>query len=301
MPAKKANNKQIIKSVDSDGKKIEVAVLRPDANVSREAQKVYNRFFRDALESGALLRQKLDGYMTEQGLWNDDKQKEYDKLTSAIINDEKKIKAGGIKLSDAKDLAIEMSDKRASLRDLIAERTIMDGNTAEGQADNGRFNYLMAACIVDTDSGKPVFADEDGAPSVDKYDESASEEYVVKCAGRLAEMMYGLDSSYEANLPENKFLKQFDFINKDLQLVNDDGHAVDREGRLINDEGRFIDKDGNFVDKDGTPMDKDGDYIMDAKPFLDDDGNELVIKDEEEPKKAKKTRQKKEEASASQT
>ena len=85
MPAKKANNKQIIKSVDSDGKKIEVAVLRPDAKVSREAQKVYNRFFRDALESGALLRQKLDGYMTEQGLWNDDKQKEYDKLTSLEI------------------------------------------------------------------------------------------------------------------------------------------------------------------------------------------------------------------------
>ena len=300
MPTKK-NNKQVIKSVDSNGDKVEVAVIRPNAKISREAQKVYNRFFRDALESGALLRQKLDGYMTEQGLWSDDKQKAYDNLTKAIIGDEKKIKAGGIKLSEAKKLALDMSDKRLELRDLIAERTVMDGNTAEGQADNGRFNHLMASCIVDTDSGNPIFVDEDGKPSVDKYDENASEDYVIKCAGRLAEMMYGLDSSYEANLPENKFLKQFDFINKDLQLVNDDGHAVDREGRLINDDGRFIDKDGGFVDKDGTPMDADGDYIMDTKPFLDDDGNELVIEDTEEPKKVKKTRQKKEEASASQT
>jgi hypothetical protein len=298
---KKTNNKQIVKAVDSDGKRVEVAVLRPTAKVSREAQKIYNRFFRDALESGALLRQKLDGYMTEQGLWSDVKQTEYDKLTKAIIADEKTINAGGIKLSEAKALALSMADKRLELRDLIAERTIMDGNTAEGQADNGRFNYLMASCIVDQTSGSPVFADEDGNPSVDVYDENAGEDYVVKCAGKLAEMMYGLDSSYEANLPENKFLKKFDFINDDLHLVNDDGHTVDREGRLVNEDGRFIDKDGNFVDKEGTPINEEGEYIIETKPFLDDDGNELIIEDKEEPKKTKKTKQTKEEASASQT
>ena len=112
MAKSKQLNKQVVKSVDNDGKKKEVAVIRPTPESAREAQKVYNRFFRDALESGALLRQKLDGYMTEQGLWNDDKQKEYDKITHEIIADEKKIKAGGIKLSEAKVLALELADKR---------------------------------------------------------------------------------------------------------------------------------------------------------------------------------------------
>ena len=130
MPAKKANNKQIIKSVDSDGKKIEVAVLRPDAKVSREAQKVYNRFFRDALESGALLRQKLDGYMTEQGLWNDDKQKEYDKLTSAIINDEKKIKAVWESQYSLDDIIAP--DKFKSYQELDARfKTVIGSHTAD--------------------------------------------------------------------------------------------------------------------------------------------------------------------------
>ena len=299
MAKSKQLNKQVVKSVDNDGKKKEVAVIRPTPESAREAQKVYNRFFRDALESGALLRQKLDGYMTEQGLWNDDKQKEYDKITHEIIADEKKIKAGGIKLSEAKVLALELADKRGTLRDLISERTMMDGNTAEGQADNGRFNYLMSACLVDVETGKPLFSDEDGNPSVEIYEDNANQEYVVAAAGRLAEMMYGLDSSYEANLPENKFLKQFDFINDDLKLINDDGQMVDRDGRLVNEDGRFIDKDGNFVDKDGVLVDEEGEYVMETKPFLDDDGNELALEIEEKPKKAKGATKKKEEASAS--
>ena len=85
-------------------------------------------------------------------------------------------------------------------------------------------------------------------------------------------------------------MKKFDFINDDLHLVNDDGHTVDREGRLVNEDGRFIDKDGNFVDKEGTPINEEGEYIIETKPFLDDDGNELIIEDKEEPKKTKKTK-----------
>jgi len=45
-----------------------------------EATKVYNRAFRDALESGALLRNKLEDYMRTQGMWNDEKQAELEVL-----------------------------------------------------------------------------------------------------------------------------------------------------------------------------------------------------------------------------
>ena len=173
----------------------------------------------------------------------------------------------------------------------------MDANTAEGQADNTRFNYLMACCLVDPDTGKPIFADEDGNPSLEAYEESADNDYIADAAGKLAEMMYGLDDDYEANLPENKFLKKFSFINEDLKLVNKEGQLVDTEGRLVNENGRFINGDGDFIDIEGSPVSEEGEYIVDEQPFLDDEGNDVVI-EEEKPKK-KRVSKKAQEASVS--
>lgn len=296
--SKKQNNKTLVTGKNTDGKKVTVAIIRPTPTHTRESQKIYNRTFRDALESGALLRQKLDAYMEEQGLWNEEKQKEYDNIVSSILANEKKIKKGGIKLSEAKAVAMEMGDSRDDLRNLIAEKTTMDANTAEGQADNTRFNYLMACCIVDPDTGKPVFADEDGNPSLSEYEENANEQYLVDAAGKLAEMLYGLDNDYEAKLPENKFLKQYNFVNEDLSLIDDEGRPVDREGRLINSDGRFIDEDGGFVDKDGVPLDEDGEYLVEQEPFLDDDGKAIVLKEKVKKSTTKKKTETKE-ASAS--
>ena len=82
--AKKSKNKYLITGKDSNGKNRTVAIIKPTPENTRQSQKVYNRTFRDALESGALLRQKLDTYMQEQGLWNEEKQKQYDKLVKNL-------------------------------------------------------------------------------------------------------------------------------------------------------------------------------------------------------------------------
>jgi hypothetical protein len=50
---------------------------------------------------------------------------------------------------------------------------------------------------------------------------------------------------WEKDLPENKFLVEFNFVNEDLELVNEDGHLVDSQGKLINKDGRYVDKEGN--------------------------------------------------------
>tara|TARA_B100000029_G_scaffold284648_1_gene278474 strand:+ start:8522 stop:9415 length:894 start_codon:yes stop_codon:yes gene_type:complete len=296
--AKKKTNKQVITGKNSDGKKVTIAVIMPSPEDGRESQKVYNRTFRDALESGALLRQKLDAYMEEQGLWDKEKQKEYDKIVNSLLEDEKKIKKGGIKLSEAKEIAMRMSDRRSDLRILISEKTTMDSNTAEGQADNTRFNYLMACCVVDNDTGKPIFVDEDGNPSLSEYEKDASEDYLVEAAGKLAEMLYGLDDDYESKLPENKFLKQYNFVNEDLKLIDSEGRPVDREGRLIDADGRFIDEDGNFVDRNGTRIDEDGEYLVEQEPFLDEDGKAVILEEKTKKKTPKKKTETKE-ASAS--
>ena len=38
--------------------------------------------------------------------------------------------------------------------------------------------------------------------------------FVLESSSELANMLYGLDPNYEKNLEENKFLKEFEFVNE---------------------------------------------------------------------------------------
>ena len=290
--AEKTQKRLTVESKDSKWKKKKIVLILPNAKINKDAQLVYNQSFSSALKSGAILRQKLDQVMREQGIWDDTKQKEYDQIMVDINDNEKRLAGGGIALSEAKALAVEMRGLREEFRGLIAERTSMDGNTAEGQADNSRFNYLVYACMLDQE-GKRVF------DSFDHYEERADEPFVVDSAAALAERLYGLDPDYDKNLPENKFLQDYSFVDKDLRFVNDDGHLVDLDGRLVDDDGRFIkyDNDGNkvYIDIDGNVVTEEGDYKMDFSPFLDDSGEPVPVPEKEE--KAEASEEKNEEES----
>ena len=266
--SKKPKNKITVQSEDNDGKKVTVIVKKPTGENNREAKAYYNQTFRAALESGALLRKRLGQYMEEQGIWDDAKEKQYQEVTKKILEGEKKLKTGGIKLTEARDLAISIKNSREEFKELIGERTMMDANTAEGQADNAQFNCLVAACTVD-ETGERVFKD------LDDYEKNADQPFAVAAAEKLAEFVYNLSEDYDSTLEENKFLKKFNFVNED---------------------GRFIDEDGYFIDRDGVPVDEEGNYLIDTQPFLDDDGKPILV-EEEKPKK--KTTRKKAETSAS--
>ena len=268
-------DRKAIVGKDRDGNNVTIDVLRPTAAHLRTAQMEYNRAFRDALESGALLRQKLDQYMTSQGLWNEEKEKKYQEINKEILDLERRLKGGGIKLKTAKRLAIRMREKRDEFRDLISERTAMDGNTAEGQADKARFNSLLIQCLVEEETDDPLFS------SLESYDKKAAEPYVITGAGQLAQMMYNLDPEYDNNLPENKFLRDYKFADEKNRLINDGGNLVDEDGRLIDDEGRFVNEKGEYVDIEGNLIDKEGEYLVEQKPFLDDDGNPIVTEEAE--------------------
>lgn len=288
------NKDSVVTGLDAQGKTVKVVVKQPTPKDYRDAQLVYNKAFKEALESGAILRQKLQDYMTSQGIWSDEKQKRYDGLIEQIRSNEDAIKKGGISLKTAKEIAVELRRLRSEFRELISERQSYEGMCAEGQADNVRFNYLVSRCVFKEDAMTRVW------PNIDSYDESGSEEWAVAAASKLAELIYGLDSDYDKNLVENKFLVQYKFAREDLRLVNKDGHLVDVDGRLINEDGRFVAyrEDGSqyFVDRDGNEVTEDGEKIVEFSPFLDDDGNPVVLDSETvkpQENEGKKTRAKK--------
>jgi hypothetical protein len=259
--------------VNVNGQEINLAVRSPALQDQREATKYYNIAFSDALKAKAVVRAKLDDLLIEQGLWDNSKQTKFTELQSKILDNERKLAKGGISLSEAKSSAIEMRNLRAQLRDLISVKTNLDTHTAEGQADNARFNYLVSACTVYSDSQKPYFS------SYDDYMNKSNDSVAIQAAQNLAGMLYGLDNDYEEKLPENKFLKQYKFVDDKLRFINKKGQLVDEDGRLVDENGRFINEEGKFVDKNGNLVDNDGEYIVDFKPFLDDDGNPVVLED----------------------
>jgi hypothetical protein len=265
-----------------DNKEVTFLVRSPSLQDQKEATKVYNSAFTDALKSKAVVRAKLDDLLVEQGLWDDTKQMRFATLQAQILEGERKLAKGGIPLAQAREEALKMKKLREDLRELIAVKTNLDTHTAEGQADNARFNYLVSVCTVYNDTKKPYFS------SYEDYNSKSGTDLVAGLAAQnLAGMLYGLDNDYEEKLPENKFLKQYKFVDDKLRLINKDGKLVDGEGRLIDENGRFINEKGEFVDKDGNLVNQEGDYVIEFKPFLDDEGKPVVLETKELKKEEK--------------
>lgn len=269
--------------VEVDGNEKIFVVRSPSLADQREAQKAYNTAFTDAIKSNSVVRAKMDDVLEDQGLWNKEKQKKYETLQQELFDGEKRLAKGGFSLTDAKKLALRMREVRLEMRDLISVRTSLDNHSAEGQADNARFNYLVSVCVVYKENDKPYFKD------LEDYMNRQDDPVALAGAQKLATIIYGLDNDFEKNLPENKFLKKYKFVNNDLRFIDKQGRTIDSEGRLVNEDGRYIDADGNFVDKDGNRVDEDGEYLVDSQPFLDDDGNPVIIEEEKKEDEAPKS------------
>ena len=258
-----------------EGEDKEFIVRNPSLDDQREGQKIYNQAFTDAIKSKAVVRARLDDLLTEQGLWDDEKQLKFDTLQKEISEGEARLAKGGFSIKQARDLAVHIKKLREDMRDLISVRTSLDNHSAEGQADNARFNYLVSACVVyKEDNNKKYFN------NMEDYLNRASDPVALLGAQHLANMMYGLDNDYESNLPENKFLKKYKFVDDRLRYVNKEGRLIDVDGRLVDEEGRYIDKSGNFVDKYGNKVDSEGEYVAEFEPFLDDNGKPVVLDEE---------------------
>ena len=251
-------------------------VRKPGVKDYRDAQLVYNKAFRKALEGGAILKQKLNDFIIEQGLWDEKKEAKYRALLEKIRDLEGIIGGGGISLKTAKEVAIDIRRTRNELQELVSDRNSYEANSAEGQSDNDKFNYLITCCVLKSDKVTRVWN------TMEDYDRDATNGWAVECASKLAGMLYGLNPNYEATLPENKFLLEYEFANSNFDLVDKNGHLTDVDGRLIDEDGYYVKYNGETkirITKDGKELDKDGKIKMEFKPFLDDEGLPIINKD----------------------
>ena len=264
----------------------ELVITKPTNKQMLEAERVYKGAFRKALEQGAMLRKKLGNYMTEQGIWTDEQEQEYNKVIKEInlldyqLNKGKDLEGGKLKLSKAKEMAFELQDKRIEFRDLIGERQELDHMTAEGQADTERFSYLVYLCTKDFLTQKPYYS------SYEDYQNKGNEQEAIDAAKTVGEIVYEIDENYENTLTENKFLKRFNFANEENQLIDKEGNRIDREGNQIDKEGYILNKEGKRLNVNDLPILEDSEKVDNAD-FEDDLG--VVIVEEKKTATRKRT------------
>jgi hypothetical protein len=271
----KETEKTIDVTIKENGqdKTVKILVKKPSNAMISKAQIVRAKTWTDCVRDGIMPKKELQQFMEKQGIWDADKDKKQKTIIEDIARLEKELylngKGGKLKMTDGKNIAIEMRRKRAELRDHIAEKMSLEQNTAESLADNAQFDFLVANCTF-YENGQKVYN------NIDDYHSNSDGEIAFAAASALAQILYSLDKDFESNLPENKFLKMFNLVNDDLSLVNDKGETVDTEGRRVDKFGYYINDDGHRVDKDGNLLDENGNYIP-SVTYTDEKGKKISV------------------------
>jgi hypothetical protein len=269
--------KHVVATKDDQGNSVSLAVLKPTASISQKAEMYRAKAFSEAIKEGCMLKAELDKHLRKANLWDEDRQRDFERLRKEILDGELLLKTkrnrSGERAtpSQAKKIALEVGRSRSELANLLSQRSTVEASTAENIAEQAKFNFLVAACTVDNISGKPFFR------SVDEYIERGTEQVSLDVASKMADILFGNETDSLKKLPENEFLQKYGFVDDKLRLINKEGHLVDSEGRLIDDEGYYIDESGQRVDIDGNPIAADGNYAEDPDAyFVDEQGNRLT-------------------------
>ncbi len=264
---------------EGDNKKeVEFFVKQPNNEILKKADRHKSKIWNEAIQDGVLTKKEMLTVMEERGVWSKEKTKEEKTLGKDIARLEKQLYHGDgkkkPKVSEGRDIAIEIRRKRIEMRDLLTEKIQLEENTADSLADNARFDYIVAHCTFHK-NGQPVYKD------FADYNGKSADALAFKAASLLSQMLYNLDTSFEKNLPENKFLSKFALVNDDLSLVdpNNPDHLIDTDGKRIDKDGYYLDDNGKRVDKDGNRLTKDGEYEM-----VDYDNDLVTAKPAAKPK-----------------
>jgi hypothetical protein len=198
----------IIKDGD---KEILLSVKSPSYEEIEEADKVYSgkvaSLVRESGKKKLLLRQEIDNFLRSANIWTN-----------------------GIKLSEGRTVCIEIMDKRKEIVGIMRKRQVFDDTTIESLAESERNDYLVYTSTVYADSGEHYWESFD-----DMKNDKLSEAY-SKASTIVIELVYGINNEFEKRLPENRWLKKFDFVDDDLNYIDRKTKAkVDKDGNLLED------------------------------------------------------------------
>jgi hypothetical protein len=134
--------------VEVEGQTVTLAVVRPTRTDEREATRVYDKAFRQAITGGSLTREQLNLKHIKSGRWDQAKGRRADALLKDVFAGEKKLADPQMTPEKGRSVALKLRKDRTELLDLVSELNERLSTSAEAAATQARFEYLVAACTV---------------------------------------------------------------------------------------------------------------------------------------------------------
>jgi hypothetical protein len=265
------NTKECLTIKNEDGVDVEICVVSPTHKMIQDANLIYNMkvasCIRDGQVSGErlLLRAEVEDYLVKTNVWSNADKLRMEELGINIRARELMLRKGGLKISEGRQIAIEMNELRNQMLQLYTKRQQLDSATIESAAENHRFNFLASKCILNKLTEKPCYKD------FNDYLNKSHEIVAIEGSKKLAKMLYGLEESIKSSLFEIKWLRNAGFINEEGKYTDRSGKLTDKDGRHIDENGRYINEEGNLIDRSGNLVDPKGDFMVESKPFVDDE------------------------------
>lgn len=271
--------KREINTVDNLGKNIKLLIIKPGNKLLHEANMQYHKNISELIKNGInnpkdrlLLRSEVDDYLIKNDIWTRDDLLRINKFTTEIQARELLLRRGGINLSEARTMAIEINEMRNEILQIYSKRQQLDSATVESHAENYRFEFLIIKCVMD-ENNHFYFKDHND------YIDRNTEQSAIDAAKCLANMIYNLEENINMSMFEMKWLKEAGYVDEHGRYINKEGKFIDKYGKLVNEEGKYINDKGELVNNKGQLIDVNGKILINSsKPFIDDEtGKEIVI------------------------
>ena len=252
-------------TIEEDGKEVKFCVKPPSREDLEESDRMYACKIGSLLKSeksgDLLLRDQLDKFLQREGIWTDQDEADIDEINTNIKAKLTKLRKGGLKLSEGREICIQILEHRSQMAIVRSKRRSFDESTVEYIAEQEKIDYLIFADTVGADNGNRCWE------SFEDMKSDKDNSVYAAAATKMYEFVFGVDDQFEQRLPENRWLKKYSFINEDLRFTNrKTGDLVDRKGDPVStDQLDILDQ---FNDIQGE--------IISEEPFIDDDTNEPV-------------------------
>jgi len=230
-----------------------------------EADRVYAAriasLIRDRGNRKLLLRDELEQFLKDNGVWTEEDEKKIQSISKEIEQLFNKLKKGGDKAWNGRQLCINIMDKRKEMLKVASKKQQLDSVTIESIAENDRLDYYVYSCTVYSDDGKNFWE------SFEDMKNDRSSDVYLKSYINVMKYLYGVDPEYEKNLPENKWLRKYGFINENLEYTDrKTGEKVDKSGNSIKQLEKEIQEERELLEGE----------IKEEQPFVDDETNEPI-------------------------
>ena len=249
---------------------VKLAVRMPTTKEENTSEMEQSRVFGAAIDGGVKVSEALMNSLVEQKVWGKDKEGEIEELSKRVKDNIHKLRTGKngeerLRKVDGKNIAVEIINDRAKIDEINSILTRKMSFTAEGMAQNAKFNCLVALCTVYNDSNERYFK------SVDDYKNRANDADAELAANKFYELYYGLKDDPRKELPEYKFLLKYEFVNDKLHFLDELKRPTTMDGKFLirNEDGRYIDEDGQLINASGDLVDESGEVIVESVDFLD--------------------------------